>query len=53
VEIPCEGTTLPGYFFRVDDSGEWRPTVITMTGMDGYMEETYFSVIAAGAGAWL
>jgi hypothetical protein len=47
VEIPYEGTTLPGYFFSVDDSGERRPTVVTMTGMDGYLEETYFSVIAA------
>jgi dienelactone hydrolase len=47
VEIPYEGTTLPGYFFRVDDSGKQRPTVITMTGMDGYLEETYFDVVAA------
>lgn len=47
VEIPYEGTTLPGYFFSVDDSGERRPTVITMTGMDGYQEETYFGVVAA------
>jgi hypothetical protein len=47
VEIPYEGTTLPGYFFTLDDSGQPRPTVITMTGMDGYLEETYFSVIAA------
>jgi len=31
----------------VDDSGQRRPTVITMTGMDGYLEETYFNVIAA------
>jgi hypothetical protein len=29
VEIPCEGTTLPGYFFQADDSGERRPTAIT------------------------
>jgi dipeptidyl aminopeptidase/acylaminoacyl peptidase len=48
VEIPYEeGTTLPGYFFRVDNSGKHRPTVITMTGMDGYQEETYFGVVAA------
>jgi pimeloyl-ACP methyl ester carboxylesterase len=48
VEIPYEDTTLPGYFFRADDSGERRPTVITMTGMDGYLEETYWSIAAAG-----
>ena len=47
VEIPYEDTTLPGYFFRVDNSGKQRPTVITMTGMDGYQEETYFGVVAA------
>jgi dienelactone hydrolase len=47
VEVPYEGTTLPGYFFRVDDSGERRPTVITMSGMDGYLEECYWSVAAA------
>jgi hypothetical protein len=38
VEIPYESTTLPGYFFRVDDSGERRPTLITMSVMDGYVE---------------
>jgi hypothetical protein len=47
VEVPYEGATLPGYFFRVDDSGERRPTVITMTGMDGYVEECYWGVAAA------
>ena len=31
----------------MDGSGERRPTVITMTGMDGYQEETYFGVVAA------
>jgi hypothetical protein len=41
VEVPYEGTTLPGYFFRPDNSGERRPTVITMTGMDSYLEKTY------------
>jgi hypothetical protein len=48
VEIPYEGTMLPGYYFRVDDSGNRRPAVITMMGMDGYVEETYWSMVAAG-----
>jgi hypothetical protein len=52
VEIPYEGTTLPGYFFRVDGSDERRPTVITMTGMDGYQEETYFGAVAAALQHW-
>lgn len=41
IEIPYGDTTLPGYFFRPDNSGVRRPTLITMTGMDGYVEETY------------
>jgi alpha-beta hydrolase superfamily lysophospholipase len=48
IEIAYEDTTLPGYFFRADDSGVRRPTLITMTGMDGYVEETYWSTAAAG-----
>lgn len=43
VEIPYEGTTLPGYFLQVDDSGVARPTVIVQTGFDGTGEELYFS----------
>jgi pimeloyl-ACP methyl ester carboxylesterase len=41
VEIPYEGTTLPGYFFKVDDSGIPRPTLIIQTGFDGTLEELY------------
>jgi pimeloyl-ACP methyl ester carboxylesterase len=48
VEVTYEGTTLPGYFCCPDDSGERRSTVITMTGMDGYLEEIYWSTAAAG-----
>ena len=47
VEIPYEGTTLPGYFFRVDDSGTSRPTLLLQTGFDGTAEELYFSGGAA------
>ena len=43
VEITYEGTTLPGYFFRVDDSGTPRPTLLLHTGFDGTGEELYFS----------
>ncbi|MGD0984165.1 MAG: alpha/beta hydrolase [Acidimicrobiales bacterium] len=48
VEIPYEGTTLPGYLFRVDDSGTARPTVIYHGGFDATLEEGYF---AAARGA--
>jgi hypothetical protein len=42
LEIPYEGTTLPGYFFRVDDKPGRRPTVILTGGYDGTAEELYF-----------
>jgi Prolyl oligopeptidase family len=37
LEIPYEGTTLPGYFFRAPDAapGERRPLVVINNGSDG------------------
>jgi pimeloyl-ACP methyl ester carboxylesterase len=48
VEIPYEGTTLPGYFYKVDNSGKPRPTLIFFGGYDSSIEELFFS---GGAGA--
>ncbi|MEU6216716.1 alpha/beta fold hydrolase [Streptomyces sp. NPDC047022] len=48
VEIPYEGTTLPGYLYRVDDSGEPRPTVVMHNGFDGTAEEMHFFGALAG-----
>ncbi|WP_420123146.1 alpha/beta hydrolase family protein [Nakamurella sp.] len=43
VQIPFEGTTLPGYFLRAaDESGVRRATVIGLGGYDGTAEECYF-----------
>ncbi len=42
VEIPYEGTTLPGYFYKVDDSGEPRPTLIFHGGYDSSVEELFY-----------
>ncbi|MFF7756072.1 alpha/beta fold hydrolase [Streptomyces sp. NPDC007971] len=42
VEIPYENTTLPGYLYRVDDSGTPRPTLIMHNGFDGTAEEMHF-----------
>ena len=42
VNIPYEGTTLPGYFYKVDDSGKPRPTVIFHGGYDSSLEELFF-----------
>ncbi|GHO47789.1 alpha/beta hydrolase family protein [Ktedonospora formicarum] len=41
VEIPYEGTTLPGYFYRVDASETPRPTLILHGGYDSTGEELY------------
>ena len=47
VEIPYEGTTLPGYFYKVDDSGTSRPTLVYHGGYDSSVEEMYFFFAAA------
>ncbi|MFD7915105.1 alpha/beta hydrolase family protein [Streptomyces sp. NPDC059752] len=47
VDIPYEGTTLPGYLYRPDDSGAPRPTVVMFNGFDGTAEEMHFFGAAA------
>lgn len=42
VEIPFEGTTLPGYFYRVDNSGQSRPTIIATNGYDSTIQQMHF-----------
>ncbi|MFI5905925.1 alpha/beta hydrolase family protein [Dactylosporangium sp. NPDC051541] len=44
VEIPYEGTTLPGYFYRGSSSGA---TVVMCNGFDGTVEEMHFYGAAA------
>ena len=46
VEIPFEGTTLPGYFCRVDGSGRPRPTLIGTNGYDATINELYLDFAA-------
>jgi hypothetical protein len=41
VGIPYEGTVLPGYFLRPDDSGQRRPTIVIG---DNASEELYYWV---------
>ncbi|MGW7380518.1 alpha/beta hydrolase family protein [Streptomyces sp. NPDC054794] len=48
VRIPYEDTTLPGYLYRVDDSGTPRPTLIMHNGFDGTAEELHFFGAMAG-----
>ncbi|MFF5212164.1 alpha/beta hydrolase family protein [Streptosporangium sp. NPDC000396] len=47
VEIPYEGTVLPGYLYRADESGAARPTVVMHNGFDGSVEEMHFFGAAA------
>lgn len=47
VEIPFEGTTLPGYLCLVDSSVVKQPLLIIQTGFDGTAEELYFQVAHA------
>ncbi len=43
VEIPFEGTTLPGYLVTVDASGKPRPTIVHTNGYDSTIQEMYFA----------
>lgn len=43
VEIPYDDTTLQGWFYVVDTSGEPRPTLIFGSGYDNTIEESYFA----------
>ncbi|MDO9396940.1 MAG: hypothetical protein Q7T71_10380 [Herbiconiux sp.] len=47
VEIPYEGTTLHGWFFRPDASAEARPTVIAPDGYDSTAEDGLAYVVGA------
>ena len=47
VEIPFEGTTLPGYFCLVDKSKSLRPLLLIQTGFDGTGEELYIQIATA------
>jgi hypothetical protein len=47
VEIPYEDTTLPGYLFKVDDSGRSRLLLILNNGSDGTVTDMYLQGAAA------
>jgi len=46
IEIPYEGTTLPGYFFRSGPAGEPRRTLIFNNGSDGPVTSAWIQGIA-------
>jgi alpha-beta hydrolase superfamily lysophospholipase len=47
LEIPYDGTSMPGYLFRVDADRRPRATVVLTGGYDGTAEELYFFTGAA------
>jgi len=47
IEIPYEGTTLPGYLYRPATDGVPRPTIVMHNGFDGTAEEMHFFGAAA------
>ena len=47
IEIPYEGQTIPGYFYKVDNVNILRPTLILFTGFDGTQEELYATSVCA------
>ncbi len=46
-EIPFEGTVLPGYFMKADNSGRKRRTLIMIGGCETFVEELYFYIAPA------
>jgi pimeloyl-ACP methyl ester carboxylesterase len=42
VEIPYEGTTIPGYFHQADNTGTPRKTLVLNNGFDGSAEEMHW-----------
>ncbi|MGD9893210.1 MAG: alpha/beta hydrolase family protein [Dehalococcoidia bacterium] len=47
VQIPFQGTTLPGYFYQADADGGPRPTLVITGGYDGTAEELHFTAVPA------
>lgn len=41
VQIPYEGTTLPAYYYKMNNCEGRRPVLIALTGFDGTKEELY------------
>lgn len=58
IQIPYEQTSLPGYFFKVNNNDNFtnknenqkqRPILVVHGGFDSTLEELYFSAAAAPA----
>lgn len=49
LEIPFEGTSLPGYFVRAGSADRRRPTIVHVNGYDSNIQEVYFAHAPAAA----
>jgi len=49
IQVPFQGHTLAGYFWKVDDSTTPRPTLIVVGGVETWAEDCYFMVGTSGA----
>jgi hypothetical protein len=46
VEIPYEGTTLPGYYFRSAAGGDAHPVLVVVNGSDGSLASLWGSAVS-------
>lgn len=57
LDVPYEGTTLPGYLLRPDASGAKRPTFVMTNGSDGAISDLWgtgaFAALARGYNVFL
>lgn len=49
IEVPFQGQTLAGYFWKVDDNQTPRPTLVVVGGVETWAEDCYFMIGSAGA----
>jgi alpha-beta hydrolase superfamily lysophospholipase len=47
LEIPFEGTVLPGYFWKADNSGKKQKTLIMIGGGETHIEDTFLYIALA------
>ncbi|HJR82146.1 MAG TPA: alpha/beta fold hydrolase [Anaerolineales bacterium] len=48
IEVPFQGQTLSGYFWKVDSSDTPRPTLVVVGGVETWAEDCYFFVGHSG-----
>ncbi len=49
IEVPFGEHTLPGYFWKVDESNTPRPTLVVVGGVETWAEDCYFFIGQSGA----